>query len=130
MATDINWTDVVELATELADPAVTTGAQAIILAYVNKALNTRKFTAEALKLARINLAAHIATMAAADPETTGSATAGAVVSESVGGIARTYSAIGAAVGGSDLSESSYGTMFEFLVRTSRARLPFVLKGPC
>jgi len=130
VATDITWSDVEEVATELADDVVTPGAQALILGYVNKALSVKKFTDEALKLARVNLAAHIATMSAAESDVTGGATAGAVVSESVGGIARTYAAIGAAAGGTSLDDTSYGSVFAFLVRTSRARLPFVIKGPC
>lgn len=118
----ITWDNVVSIAAELADPAVSADAQTAILGYVNSALDESKFAPYALYLARVNLAAHLATVTAAG---TGDATLGAVLSESVGGITRTYEAIGSASAGDNLDESSYGTAFKFFVRTSRARLPFV-----
>lgn len=121
MATNpITWNDVTALAAELVDVPVT--AQTIILAYVNDALNESMFGEHALKLARIYLAAHIGTGSLPG----GGTATGAVVSETVGGISRTYDAITAAADGSGFDATTYGTTFRFLVRTSNARLPRVV----
>jgi hypothetical protein len=118
---DITWDDVIVIASELAD--VAEGAQDIILAYVNGALSVSMFKPAALKLARIYLAAHIATVTAEDGD---GAAIGPVISESVGGISRTYAAISAVTRGDGFDATSYGQTFGFLVRTSRARLPRVI----
>ena len=118
----ITWEDdVLPIAPELVD--VPTDAQTIILAYVNTALNPSMFTVPSLRLARIYLAAHIGTNAL---PSAGGEVMGAVTSESVGDITRTYGAITAATNGSGFDTTSYGTLFTFLVRTSKARLPRVI----
>ena len=121
MAADITWEDVSAIATELAE--VDEEAQDIILAYANTALNEGAFKAAAYKLARILLAAHFATMTAASG---GDVTAGPVLSETAGGLSRTYANMssGGAAGG--FSGSSYGDQLTYLIRTSRGRYPLVL----
>lgn len=119
----IAWADVTAMAPELA--AVDVGAQATILAHVNAALSVATFGGEAaprLRLARILLAAHFGTVALSG----GAAPAGPVVSESAGGLSRTYAQ--ASAGGaadSAWSSTSYGRELAALIRSSAARLPVV-----
>jgi len=116
----VDWTNVTAIAAELVDVPI--AAQTIVLDYVNEALNESMFSTAALKLARIYLAAHIGTSSLPG----GGTATGAVVSESVGGISRTYDAITAAADGSGFDATTYGTTFRFLIRTSKARLPRVI----
>lgn len=121
---DIVWSDVEDFASELADDAVSAGAQATILAYVNGAFSPDAFKNEAtLKLARILLAAHVATMSAVSG---GDMAAGPVLSEGAGGLTRSYADL---VSGSTtgFSGSSYGDQLAYLMRTSKARRPFVAR---
>lgn len=118
---DITWDDVAEVATELADDAVDPGAQDTILAYVNDAFNPNAFKDPAMKLARILLAAHVATMTALSG---GSGVAGPVLSESAGGLSRTYADLVSGTS-SGFTGTSYGDQLAFLMRTSRARWPRV-----
>jgi hypothetical protein len=116
----ITWDDVTAIAPELED--VELEAQTIILASANTSLNACAFKPANLTLARILLAAHMATMTVMSG---GESATGAVLSETVGGISRTYSdasSVGA-VGGN--SGSAYGDQLAYLIRTSRARWPRV-----
>lgn len=117
----ITWPQVVTVDANLA--TVPENAQVWILAYANKALNPKMFTAEAYRMARLYLAAHFGTMSV--PGAAGDVpVAGPVVSETVGGISRTYALVSDA---SDptFSTTTHGQMYAFLVRTSKARLPRV-----
>lgn len=121
MANPITWDDVVALASEMTD--VETDAQNLILDYVNSTLNESMFLPAALKLARIYLAAHLGTTPLSGG---GSTVTGPVLSEEVGGIKRTYADVSAAIASGSLSDTTYGVTYQFLVRTSRARLPLVI----
>lgn len=114
----IVWADVVNHAAELS--SVDTDAQTDILAHVNTTLDVRVFGGEdspKLKLARIYLAAHMATL-----QTLGGSS-GDIQSESVGGVSYSY---GAAADASDFSSTSYGKQYSALVRNSIARFPLVV----
>lgn len=118
--TGITWRDVVGVASELA--SVDEEVQFNILAYVNGALAVDEFGGEGsamLKLARVYLAAHMATIG---PASSGAAIAGPVISESAGGLSRTYALVGSVTTGS-FDSSSYGRAFSDLVRRSTARAP-------
>jgi hypothetical protein len=120
---DITWDDdVVALAPDLEELQIE--AQTLILAYVNRALNPAMFKSEAaLTLARIYLAAHLGTNAMPG---SGGEVMGTVVSEKVGDLQRTYGAVAEASEGGGFESTTYGKTFQFLVRTSRARLPRVI----
>lgn len=125
MATII-WDDVVAHAAQLSTLDV--DARNAILAHVNTALVPKKFGGESspkLKLARVYLAAHLATVG---PASGGTITAGPVTSETVGGVSRTYANLASASAESQaqLQGSTYGQLFLELVRTSSARGPMVL----
>ena len=133
MSNPITWQDVTALATEHGETPL--DAQTAILEHVNTALNVNKLKPKALRLARISLAAHLATMIApaSSGDTSGSGTvAGPIVSERVGDISRTYAAVSTAVAdvesGIGLNGTEYGQTFAMLIRTSAARLPFALTG--
>lgn len=119
----IAWADVTAMAPELA--TVDVGAQVTILAHVNAALSVSTFGGEAapkLRLARILLAAHYGTGVASG----GAAPAGPVVSESDGGLSRTYAQPGGGdSAGSAWASTSYGRELAALIRSSAARLPVV-----
>ncbi len=110
----ISWSDVIAIAPELVDFDVT--GQNLILAWVNEAFDRKMFTTNQLKLARIYLAAHLATVSSQG----GDMTAGPVISESVGGISRTYANM--MMSGS-FSGSTYADALSLLLKTSSARLP-------
>jgi len=110
---DITWTDVLDIAPELA--AVGAGAQSLYLAHANTALAVEALGGEAapkLKLARIYLVAHLATAAAL---AIGGAS-GPVVSESAGGLSVSYGAAAAAT--TDYGSTGYGRSLAALMRTS------------
>lgn len=114
----IVWSDVVVHAAELS--TVAAGVQTDILAHVNTTLNVSVFGGESspkLKLARIYLAAHMATL-----QTLGGSS-GEIQSESVGGVSYTYAGGG---GGSNYEATSYGQQYYALVRNSVARFPAVV----
>ena len=109
----IIWTDVVALAPELSTTSTTT--QTDVLGYANQALNVALYGGEAAtstRLARIYLAAHLAALAKLG-------TGGALLSESVGGMSRSYAA---PMTKSRLSLTSYGAAFLLL-------LPPQTRGP-
>ncbi len=117
----ITWPEVVALDASLA--TVPENAQVWILEHANTALNCRMFTPKAYKLVRLYLAAHFGTLSI--PGESGSAVAGPVISETVGGISRTYALVSDAAA-STFSSTTHGQMYAFLIRTSRARLPRVI----
>lgn len=119
-AAPITWPDVLLIAAEL--DGLSEATRAAILAYVNTALNENAFKPAAFKLARMYLAAHLGELSATDGELVG----GPVTSETEGGISKTYAT--AATTSVALDNTSYGAVYQQLVKTSRARFPFVLKG--
>ena len=116
------WSDVVNHAAALSP--LDAEAQTDLLAYGNGVLVPNDFGGETgapLKLARIYLAAHFATLA---KSTASASVAGPVTSESGGGLSRSYgTVIGAA---SSLGETRYGRMFAALLARSPGRGPVVL----
>jgi len=118
--TPITWTDVTDLIPDMVDVEVP--AQDAILDWVNSFLNPAMFTEKNLKKARIYLAAHVGTFSLPG----GSDMMGPVTSESVGGISRTYSDIAAATNGDGFDQTTFGTLYVMLLRTSKARLPRVI----
>lgn len=119
--TAITWSDVTNKAAELADVAV--DAQTDYLALANTFLNVSMLDGEdgpRTKLARIYLAAHFATL----DRLRGTSIAGPVVSESRGGLSRSYANLTQMSLASGLfGQTTYGQNYATLVRTSRARWP-------
>lgn len=117
----ITWEDVVAHAASLS--TFDGDAQDDVLDYVNDLLSeTALGSARALKLARIYLAAHFATLEVA--AATSATSAGPVVSETGGGLSRTY---GQSVGdASRLGDTKYGQSYLSVVRLSPARAFVVL----
>ena len=114
---DISWSDVTAIAPEMS--TVSSGAQTMILAYVNNVLNVSEFGGESaptLKLARVYLAAH------RGAASLGGGGAGPITSESMGGLSRSY---GAGVTTDRLDSSPYGREYLSLVNMSSARSPIV-----
>jgi hypothetical protein len=106
---DIIWTDVVAHAPELS--SVPSTAQTDVLAYANVALNASEFggtASAAYRLARIYLAAHFGTQVS-------SGGAGAVLSESAGGLSVSY---GGPPSSDMLATTGYGALYLALVRRS------------
>lgn len=119
----IAWTDVEALAPELTSVGVP--AQTMYLAMANTFLNVGMLDGEdgpRVKLARIYLAAHFATL----DRLRGNAIAGPVVSESRGGLSRSYANLTQMSLASGLfGQTTYGQNYATLVRTSKARWPTV-----
>jgi hypothetical protein len=116
----ITWDMVTAFAPELATFA--SGAQDVLLAYVNDALNVNLLDGEdgsKTKLARIYLAAHVATMSKR-----GGGAAGPVVSSSAGGLSRSFAVI-ATGGNSSYGATTYGSLYLDLMATTTSRLGFV-----
>lgn len=119
----ITWTDVVDVAPALS--TVDADAQTMILAYVNAELDVVMFGGEAApktKLARVYLAAHLGTLSRPGASATA---AGPVVSESAGGLSRSYANMVSSTSSAGLERTTFGTMYAFLVGTSLARAPRV-----
>ncbi len=103
--------DVVNFATELASTSIGDGMWADVLAYVNQVNLSSLDSAIDIRMARIFLAAHVASVTRRSAAG-GYEAAGPVTSESVGGVRRSYALVsGAAEGQTGLSESRYGRMF-------------------
>ncbi len=120
-ANGISWADVTAIASQLA--TVDAEAQLDILAYVNTALDTELFSVHQLKLLRVNLAAHMATVG---PASGGSLAAGPLVREKLGPAEYQYADLSAAAVSSDLDSSPYGQMFTELLNRSAARIGFLI----
>ncbi len=114
----ILWTDVSDLAPELASLAI--AAQNAILVYVNAAFDESKFKTEALKMARVYLAAHLGTLTRLQ----GMAIAGPLIEESDGRLMRKFAVLTAE--NTTFGGTSYGELLQFMINTSRARFPMVL----
>jgi hypothetical protein len=115
----IVWSDVTAQASELT--AVSAGAQANILGLVNAWFNASEFTdgedGHFLKMARIYLAAHMATM----ERTAAGGAAGPVTSESAGGLARSYANLTGAMSPSSWANTRYGALLETIISVQPAR---------
>ena len=114
----IAWADVVAFAPKLSS---TPGAQQLdILEFVHRSIDPNVFGGEehhTTRMARIHLAAHLAT------STTGnSGVTGPVTSESIGGMSRSYAVLASDSG---LDKTSFGGTYKTLLRNSRGRLPFI-----
>lgn len=120
----IDWAAVVSIASELADVGVP--AQDLYLALANTFINVSMFDGEdgpKTKLARIYIAAHFATL----DKQRGTTTAGPVISESRGGLSRSYANLTQmSVAAGLFGQTAYGQNYATLVRTSAAaRMPTV-----
>lgn len=118
----ITWKDVSEHAAELADSAVTRRAQVDFLTYVNTTVNVSLLDGEngiKTKLARIYLAAHLATM---DKR---KGAAGALTSQTAGPLSRTYMMM-QWLTRSELSLTGYGLNYLAIIKRSSARGGMVL----
>ncbi len=126
----ITWVDVVGVpgnpgpAPELA--SVGTAAQELYLALANDFVNVAMFDGEdggRTKLARVYIAAHFATL----DKLRGTSIAGPVISESRGGLSRSYANLTQMSMASGLfGQTTYGQNYATLVRTSRARFPITV----
>jgi hypothetical protein len=119
----ITWTNVTDIvAPELTGVAV--AAQTRILSYVNglhdvTALDpTDGEDGDIVMMARLYLAAHIGTKVG-----TGAGGAGAVTSESLGGLSRSYMV--AASSGSALETTGYGVEYKGILERSAVRGPWI-----
>lgn len=125
----IAWTDVIGVpgdpgpAPELATVGATASAHYVALA--NKYVNVGAFDGEdgeITRWARIWVAAHFATL----DKLRGTSIAGPVISESRGGLSRSYANLTQMSMAAGLfGQTTYGQNFETLVKTSRARWPRV-----
>lgn len=119
----ITWTDVTNHAPALS--SVVAGAQTDILAYVNLLLTVSLFGGEAAaktKMARVYAAAHFGTLELL--ATNGAA--GAVSSETAGGLTRTYGTTATAATDPDWGSTAHGQMFVNICRTTPARAGLLL----
>lgn len=113
----IIWTDVTNHVAGLS--AIAVAAQNDILAHVNSALNVTVFGGEAsgkLKMARIYLAAHFATLA----NLGASGAAGPVTQTKLGDAAIGYSSP-STTSNSQYASTAYGQMYLVLLKTTGAR---------
>jgi hypothetical protein len=121
---DLTWSNVTGIvAPELTSVAL--AAQTAILAYVNGTVDCDAIDADGedgptALLARAYLAAHIATTIGV-----GASGAGAVTSESIGGLSRSY-AVAAAVGDDALKTTGYGVAYLGMINRSPVRGPWIL----
>jgi hypothetical protein len=116
----ITWTDVIAHAAELS--GVNSRAQEDFLGLANASVNVALLDGETgykTKLARVYLAAHLATM---DKR---KGAAGSVVSQTAGPLSRTY-AMQQWLTPSELSLTSYGSNYLTIIRHSGVRSGFVL----
>lgn len=115
------WSDVSALIPEMS--TIPDPVQVAVLEYINDALAADFFGGEdsiTYKNARIYLAAHVATLSTAGS----SAPGGPVIAESEGGLSRSYAVILAVASCSTHPETSYGRLYDSLVRGSAGRAGF------
>lgn len=124
----IVWSDVVAVAKEMVDPKVSATAQEMILSWANTGLKVSVWGGEAsltLKLGRCLRAAHLGTLCS----TGGVTVAGPVVSESEGGLSRSYALLSSITSGNtdpNYSSTTYGNAYMTIISgLAGARLPFV-----
>lgn len=117
---EITWTDVTSLpgAATLVAPLVSSTAQVMILAYVNgPGVAVNKLDGEdgaTTKLARVHLAAHMASLDARGA----AGGAGPVTGMSEGGVSVQYAQPSAAEINTSLGETAYGRVFQTLIMRS------------
>lgn len=122
----ITWDDVTAGAPALS--SVDADEQTLILAYVNDLLDVTVFyggeDGSVVKLLRVYLARHFAVGGTLG----GSGAAGPVISESAGGLSRTYAQQSASSlsGADDLDMTAWGRMARGIIRRSPARAGIVL----
>jgi hypothetical protein len=122
--TDIDWDDVVEVAADLANPAIPVEFQTDILDYVNRHVHPGGFNGEnssTYKLARAYLAAHFGLM----QKNRGTGGQGPVTSKSEGGVSISY-ATTFVPGAEDLAETAYGRAFLSFSKRSIFRAGFTV----
>ena len=121
---DIVWSDVEAHAPDLS--SVSAGAQTDILAQVNTALNVTGFGGEStpkLRLARIYLAAHHATLATI----AASGANGPVIAEQAGKLRRQFQQASASIMNTEFySQTGWGRMFIDLCKSNAVRVGFVV----
>ena len=118
----IVWKDVSEHAVELADPAIAHRAQVDFLTYVNTIVNVSLLDGEdgiKTRLARIYLAAHLATM----DKRRGAA--GILASQTAGPLSRSYMMM-QWITKSELALTGYGLNYLAIIKRSPLRGGFVL----
>lgn len=119
----ITWDDVVSIAAKLS--TLPAGRQATILAYVNTRIPVDVWGGEdAVQLyeGRINLAAHLGTLAA-QGSAGGAGVAGPVKRVTEGDVTVEFSDFGLQAGGSSLLRTTFGAEYRRLLRTlGRARI--------
>lgn len=123
---DIVWSDVVDVAAELAT-GVSAGFQTKILGYVNRRVSQESFPDdETYVLARCYLAAHYGKLQK-ESSSGAASTAGAITSMSEGGVSIGFGGAGGASSARDpsLSLTKYGQTFQGLVRQSAGSVGFV-----
>lgn len=125
----ITWGDVLAIAPSLT--TITETARADIVGHVNEMVAASEFGGEdsyTYRLARMQLAAHLGTLIKRGSAGGGSAATGAVVSESVGGISRSYAQSAASDDSSTsgLSSTPYGLAYLELLGASPASCGFVV----
>lgn len=114
----ITWADVQAIAPELTDTAVPTGTQAVFLAMVDRQVDDDVWS-DLANDGRRYLAAHMGALYAA-----GGIAPGAVVSEAVGPLSRSYSVASTGETGS-LATTKYGLWYLQMVRLLPTALGFV-----
>lgn len=119
----ITWDDVVAIAAKLS--TLPAGRQATILAYVNTQIPVRVWGGEdapALYEGRINLAAHMGTLAA-QGSAGGAGTAGPVTRVTEGDVTVEFAHLASQATSNNLLRTTYGAEFKRLLRTrGRARI--------
>lgn len=122
----IVWADVTGFAGELAT-GVSAGAQTLIIDYVNTTLKVCGFGAEdspKVKLARILLAAHMATLT----KRRGNAV-GARTSQSSGGVSESFATLNLPDWAAMYAATSYGGLYAQLLSGSAFRAGLLLNKP-
>lgn len=113
----IAWADVTAIASDLSTVGV--AAQAMILAFVNEAIDTRLFPNgeedARLKLARVYLAAHYAV----GPLGGSFGAAGPVTAESAGTLSRSYASMSSSSTDPLLESTPWGRAYRLIMRPMR-----------
>lgn len=121
----VTWADVQAIAPELTDTAVPTGTQAVLLSMVDRQIDDDAW-GDLADDGRTYLAAHMGTVYVTTAAG-GAASVGAVISESVGPMSRSYASAGTAAGSLDplLGTTRYGIWYLHMIRLLPCSLGFV-----
>jgi hypothetical protein len=121
----IAWSDVQAIAPELTNTLVPTGTQAVLLAMVERQFDDEAWGDLATD-GRTYLAAHMGTLYTITSGG-GAASVGAVISESVGPMSRSYGEASGGSGSEDpsLSSTRYGLFYLHLIKLLGSSLGFV-----